>query len=134
MTTKMMMLPLEMVSVEIASHLDSQSLACLSATCKNFKDLSHRAKRLAFREEIIRCSRILKQIYDSMNTDEFIFIGLSMETCMIRTISFLFFKELDKSYRFVDPEVYDDMMMYGCPPDIPLVWNFFKKMCDMGLG
>lgn len=69
-----------------------------------------------------------------MNTDEFIFMGLPMETCMIRTISFLFFKELDRSYRFVDPEIYDDMMMYGCPPDIPLVWSFFKKMCDMGLG
>ena len=128
------MLPHEMVSVEIASHMDSQSLACLSATCKNFRFLSHRAKRLAFREEILRCSKILKQIYDSMNTDEFIFLGQPIETCLLRTISFLFFKDLDVKYRFIDPEIYDDMLMYGCPPDIPLIWNFFKKMCDMGLG
>ena len=127
-------LPHEMLSVEIASHMDSQSLACLSATCKKFKFLSKRAKRLAFREEVIRCSKILKQIYEAQESEEFIFLGLPTDMCMFRTIAFLFYKELDEKYRFIDPEIYDDMTMYGCPPDIPLIWNFFKKMCDMGLG
>lgn len=127
----MMTLPHEMVSVEIASHLDSCSLARLSATCKNFKNLSHRAKRLAFREEVLRCAAILREIYDSIEMQAY--IVKNDDRCIMRTVVFLFDRELDKSYRFIDPEIYDDMMMYGCPPDIPLIWNFFKKMCDLGL-
>lgn len=125
-------LPLEMVTSEIASHLDSSGLACLSATCKNFKNLSNRAKRLAFREEVLRCAAILREIYDSL--EEQAYIMKNDDRCMMRTVLFLFDRKLDELYRFVDPEIYDDMTMYGCPPDIPLVWNFFKKVCDMGLG
>ena len=133
--TTLTMLPLEMVSSEIASHLDSSGLACLSATCKNFKYLSHRAKRLAFREEFIRCAAILREIYESIEEQAFMILDPhNYDRCMMRTVLFLFDRKLDKSYRFVDPEIYDDMTMYGCPPDIPLVWNFFKKVCDLGLG
>ena len=128
----MMMLPPEMVSVEIASHLDSQGLACLSATCKNFKNLSHRAKRLAFREEVFRCAAILSEIYNSVEKQAYLL--QNNDKCMLRTVFFLFDRKIDSSYRFVDPEIYDDMTMYGCPPDIPLIWNFFKKVCDLGLG
>lgn len=130
----MMTLPHEMVSVEIASHLDSGSLARLSSTCKNFKNLSLRAKRLAFREEVLRCAAILREIYDSIEEQAFMIVDPhNYDRCIMRTVLFLFDRKLDKSYRFIDPEIYDDMMMYGCPPDIPLIWNFFKKMCDLGL-
>lgn len=129
------MLPLEMVNVEIASHLNSQELACLSATCKNFKILSHRAKRLVFREEVLRCAAILREIYDSIEEEAFMVLDPhNYDRCMMRTVVFLFDKQLDRSYRFIDPEIYDDMTMYGCPPDIPLIWKFFKKACDLGLG
>lgn len=135
MMTTLVTLPLEMVNSEIASHLDSSGLACLSATCKNFKNLSHRAKRLAFREEFIRCAAILREIYDSLEEQAFMILDpQNYDRCMMRTVLFLFDRKLDRSYRFIDPEIYDDMTMYGCPPDIPLVWKFFKKVCDLGLG
>lgn len=127
-----MMLPPEMVSVEIASHLDSQSLACLSVTCKKFKSLSHRAKRLAFREEVLRCAAILREIYDSIEKQAYVM--KNDDRCMMRTVVFMFDRNLDRSHRFIDPEIYDYITMYGCPPDIPLIWNFFKKVCDIGLG
>lgn len=111
MMTTLVTLPLEMVNSEIASHLDSSGLACLSATCKI---LSHRAKRLAFREEFIRCAAILREIYDSL--EEQAYIMKNDDRCMMRTVLFLFDRKLDELYRFIDPEIYDDMTMYGCPP------------------
>lgn len=131
----MMMLPHEMVSVEIASHLDSCDLAQLSATCKNFKFLSQRSKRVAFREEVLRCADILREIDQSLELQAYIVNNPHRyDKRTMRTVLFLFNRTLDKKYRFIDPEIYDDMTMYGCPPDIPLIWNFFKKMYDMGLG
>ena len=135
MTVRMMTLPMEMVSIEIASHMDSHGLACLAATCNDFKFLAHRAKRLAFREEVIRCAAILREIYGAVDSQIYLLLDPDLHNpCMLRTVCFLFDRKIDSSYRFLDPEIYDDMVMYGCPPDIPLIWNFFKKMCDLGLG
>lgn len=123
-------LPTDLIAQEIASHMKSTDLARLSATCKSFENLSHRAKRLMRREEVLRCAAILGEIYKSVETQTHV---VTQDRCMLRTIAFLFGDNISEDLRFIDPDVYDFIMIYGYP-DIPLTWNFFKKMCDMGLG
>ena len=119
------MLPRDMLS-EISDNLDSAALANLSVTCKELSFLSHKAKCLVRREEVCRCANILKSIRDSIHTGVFI-TDKDYSECMLNTISFLYTQELDRTWRSVDPDLYDIITTYGQVHDIPLIWGFFKK-------
>ena len=119
------MLPQDMLH-EIANNLDSTALANLSITCKEMSFLSQKARSLVRREEVCKCANILKTIRNAQENGVFVMEDKYSE-CMMNTICFLYTRELDRTWRSVDPDLYDIITTYDEQQDIPLVWGFFKR-------
>jgi len=125
-----MELPYDIVEC-ISKSLDPQSNANLAATCKEYISFSSRSKRQRRREEVLRCARILKQIDDSLESGDYIiFKNDEFDPTMLLVLDFLWFNNMPIAYEWVDPELYEKLNY----DDIPTLWKFSKKVCEIALG
>jgi len=125
-----MELPYDVVEY-ISKELDPRSNANLAVTCKEYISFSSRSKRQRRREEVLRCARILKQIDDSLETGDYIILqNDEFDPTMLLVLDFLWFNNMPIAYEWVDPELYEKLDY----DDIPTLWKFSKKVCEIALG
>ncbi len=121
-----MELPYDVVDY-ISQMLDPRSNANLSITCKEYSSFFTRSKRQRRREEVLRCAKILKQIYESLETGYYIH---DFDPPMLLVLDFLWFNNMPVAYEWVDPGLYEKLDY----DDIPTLWKFSKKVCDVALS
>jgi len=79
----------------------------------------------------MKCAKILKQIYDSLETGDYVILGNdTFDPVMLLVLDFMWFNTMPVAYEWVDPELYDQLNYQ----DIPTLWKFSKKVCEIALG
>jgi len=125
-----MELPYDIVEY-ISKTLDSRSNANLAVTCKEYVSFSTRSKRQRRRKEVLRCAKILRQIDDSLETGDYVMLqNDEFDPTMLLVLDFLWFNTMPTAYEWVDPELYEELNY----DDIPTLWRFSKKVCEIALG
>lgn len=125
-----MELPYDVVDYT-SKFLDPKSTANLAVTCKEYLPFTTRAKRQLRRQEVLRCAKILKQIDESYESGDYILLqNDEFDPAMLLVLDFLWFNTMPIAYEWVDPELYEKLD-YN---DIPLLWKFSKKVCEIALG
>jgi len=143
-------LPPEVMDI-IVSNLDYYSIAQFSATCKRHSTYHTIPKRQMRRREVLRCARIYKiltdlgedaleefdgaleweggtsDFHESMKNS----FGPTTTQAILSTLLDVYeMKPPVEYFRFIDQELYDiiqDDMRMMAPPDLGLIWCFYKQ-------
>jgi hypothetical protein len=119
------------VTEHICAFLDSSSTVRLASTCKEYVPLLKRAKRQMRREEVLRCANILRTIQSALNTGDYVLMGnRDFDPAILLVLEFLWFHNMPVAYEWVDPELYNKIK----DDDIPTLWKFSKKVCEITSG
>ena len=115
-----------------STMLNATDMANLSSTCKEYRLLGKYAKRKMRREEVLRCAKILKTIYDSLGTGDYVILNNNdFDPIVMLVLDFLWFNNMPEAYEWVDPELYNAIQFHA---DIPTLWKFSKKVYEIILS